>query len=49
MWKKGTGEEEPTTGVPPGRYATAPSTFQGVFVLGNMAIPGSVEGEHLDV
>ena len=31
MWKKGTGEEEPATGGPPGISATTASTVHGAF------------------
>ena len=46
MWKKGTGEEESATEVPPGSFATAPSTVHSAFALEDVRIPGS--GEHLD-
>jgi hypothetical protein len=49
MWKKGTGEEEPAIGVPPGSFTTTPSTVHGDFALGDVRIPGSVVGEHLGV
>jgi len=42
MWKKGTGEEESATGVPPGSFATTPSTVQVVFAPEDARIPGSV-------
>jgi hypothetical protein len=49
MWKKGTGEEEPATGVPPGSFATTPSTVHSAFALEDVRIPGSVVGEHLEI
>ena len=49
MWKKGTGEEEPATGVPPGSFATTPSTVHSGFALEDVRIPGSVVGEHLGI
>jgi hypothetical protein len=42
MWKKGTGEEESATGVPPGSFTTTPSTLHIVFVLEDARILGSV-------
>jgi len=41
MWKKGTGEEESATEVPPGSFATAPSTVHSAFALEDVRIPGS--------
>jgi hypothetical protein len=49
MWKKGTGEEEPATGVPPGSFATTPSTVHSAFALEDVRIPGSEVGEHLEI
>jgi hypothetical protein len=42
MWKKGTGEEEPATGIPPRSFATISSTVHGACALEDVRTPGSV-------
>jgi hypothetical protein len=49
MWKKGTGEEEPATGVPPGSFAITPSTVYRAFALEDVRIPGFVVSEYLEI
>jgi hypothetical protein len=49
MWKKGTGEEEPATRVPPGSFAITPSIVYSAFALEDVRILGFVVGEHLEI
>jgi hypothetical protein len=49
MWKKGTGEEEPATRVPPRSFATTPSTVYSAFALEDVRIPGFIVGEHIEI
>lgn len=44
MWKKGTGEEEPSTGIPRGSFTIAPSIVHSASTLEDVRIPGSIVG-----
>jgi hypothetical protein len=49
MWKKGTGEEEPATGVPPGSFAITPLIVYSAFAIEDVRIPGPIVGKYLEI
>jgi hypothetical protein len=49
MWKKGTGEEEPTTRVPSRSFAITPLIVHSAFALEDIRISSFKVGEHLEI
>jgi hypothetical protein len=45
MWKNGTGDSEPTSGGPPGIFATTSSTFHVGFACAALNIPAAPSGQ----